>query len=165
MGDTGAAVVELDRPGVLRPARGGDLAFAGGGLPSGLASSYITVNYYTPNDLSTPVMYCSAGTCSPNSICGPSANGPCTNGSMNVTLSNGKVVNYVNQPGNVVEVAAVGRRQMHHSGNYIVRTGSQVANGQCRSSRRHGRAAGHNRRKAQSAERFAFKNATAQKTD
>jgi hypothetical protein len=31
------------------------------GLPSGLASSYITVNYYTANDLSNPVEACKAG--------------------------------------------------------------------------------------------------------
>ncbi len=37
LGDTGAAVVELDRPGVLRPAAGSEVSFAGGGLPSGLA--------------------------------------------------------------------------------------------------------------------------------
>ena len=32
------------------------------GLPSGLSDSYITVNYYTANDLANPVMACNAGT-------------------------------------------------------------------------------------------------------
>lgn len=74
------------------------------GLPAGLASSYITVNYYTAQNLSTPVMACNSGVCTTNSICGASSNSACTNGTMNVTLSNGVVVNYVNQPGNIVEV-------------------------------------------------------------
>jgi Flp pilus assembly protein TadG len=78
------------------------------GLPSGLASSYITVNYYTTNNLTTPVMSCSNGTCTTNSVCGPSNNSACTNGSMNVTLSNGLTVNYVNQPGNPVQVVIAG---------------------------------------------------------
>jgi Flp pilus assembly protein TadG len=78
------------------------------GLPSGLASSYITVNYYTTNNLTTPVMSCSNGTCTTNSVCGPSNNSACTNGSMNVTLSNGLIVNYVNQPGNPVQVVITG---------------------------------------------------------
>lgn len=74
------------------------------GLPAGLASSYITVNYYTTNNLSTPVMSCSNGSCTTNNICGAGNNTACTNGSMNITLSNGNVVNYANAPGNVVEV-------------------------------------------------------------
>ena len=78
------------------------------GLPAGLASSYITVNYYTTNNLSTPVMSCSNGTCTTNSVCGPSNNSACTNGSMDVTLSNGLIVNYANQPGNPVQVSVTG---------------------------------------------------------
>jgi Flp pilus assembly protein TadG len=78
------------------------------GLPAGLNTSYITVNYYTANNLSTPVMACNAGTCTTNSVCGVSGNSACTNGSLGITLSNGTVVNYVNQPGNVVEVAVSG---------------------------------------------------------
>lgn len=75
------------------------------GFLSGNNSNYITVNYYTAANLSTPVMTCNAGTCTtPNNICGPSFNSSCTNGSLNITLSSGVVVNYVNQPGNVVEV-------------------------------------------------------------
>jgi Flp pilus assembly protein TadG len=82
------------------------------GLPAGLASSYITVNYYTTNNLTTPVYYCNNGTCTTNSICQSSGSGPCTNGSMNVTLTSSgsadEVVQYVNQPGNVVEVVIAG---------------------------------------------------------
>jgi Flp pilus assembly protein TadG len=78
------------------------------GLPAGLDSSYITVNYYTTNNLTTPVMSCNNGTCTTNSVCGPSNNAACTNGSMNVTLSNGIVVNYANQPGNPVQVVVAG---------------------------------------------------------
>jgi len=78
------------------------------GLPAGLASSYITVNYFTTNNLTTPVMSCSNGTCTTNSVCGSGGSSACTNGSMDVTLSNGTVVNYVNQPGNVVQVVVAG---------------------------------------------------------
>jgi len=68
------------------------------GLPAGLASSYITVNYYTANDLTNPVMYCTAGNCT------QVASGSGGTLSPAITLSNGKVVSYVNQPGNIVEV-------------------------------------------------------------
>jgi Flp pilus assembly protein TadG len=70
------------------------------GLPAGLDSSYITVNYYTANDLNNPVMSCNNGTCTQN-VGG-------ANGSLNIVLSNSTVVNYVNQPGNVVEVTVSG---------------------------------------------------------
>ncbi len=78
------------------------------GLPAGLASSYITVNYYTTNNLTTPVMACSNGSCSTNSVCGSSGSSACTNGSLDITLSDGTVVNYANAPGNVVEVVVGG---------------------------------------------------------
>jgi Flp pilus assembly protein TadG len=65
------------------------------GLPQALASTYITVNYYTANDLSNPVEICSAGTCT-------------VKGVLPQTLSNGKVVTYANQPGNIVEVVVAG---------------------------------------------------------
>jgi len=67
------------------------------GVPGGLSSSLITVNYYTANDLSNPVEACTAGTCS-TAVCTVST---CT---LPQTLTNGTVVNYANQPGNVVEV-------------------------------------------------------------
>jgi len=65
------------------------------GLPQGLASSYITVNYYTANDLTNPVEVCNAGTCA-------------LRGVLPQTLSNGKIVTYANQPGNIVEVVVAG---------------------------------------------------------
>jgi Flp pilus assembly protein TadG len=71
------------------------------GLPAGLASSYITVNYYTANDLANPVEACNAGSCS-TAVCAVST---CT---LPQTLSNGTVVNFANQPGNVVEVVVAG---------------------------------------------------------
>jgi Flp pilus assembly protein TadG len=67
------------------------------GLPVPLATSFITVNYYTANDLTNPVESCNAGTCS-TSVCTVST---CQ---LPQTLTNGTVVNYANQPGNVVEV-------------------------------------------------------------
>ncbi len=54
-------------------------------------ASLITVNYYTANNLTTPIESCNAGVCTQN-------------GTLPQTLTNGVVVNYVNQPGNVVEV-------------------------------------------------------------
>jgi Flp pilus assembly protein TadG len=71
------------------------------GLLSGTKSNYITVNYYTANDLTNPAESCNNGTCTAN------PNGVST-ASMPQTLTNGTVVNYVNQPGNVVEVAISG---------------------------------------------------------
>jgi Flp pilus assembly protein TadG len=61
------------------------------GFLAGTKSNLITVNYYTANDLTTPIETCNAGTCTQN-------------GTLPQTLSNGTVVNYVNQPGNIVEV-------------------------------------------------------------
>ena len=66
------------------------------GVP-GLTSSYITVKYYTANDLDNAVMACNAGTCT-TSVCTVS---DCV---LPQTLSSGVVVNYPNQPGNIVEV-------------------------------------------------------------
>jgi Flp pilus assembly protein TadG len=61
------------------------------GFLAGTKSNLITVNYYTANNLTTPIESCNAGTCTQN-------------GTLPQTLSNGTVVNYVNQPGNIVEV-------------------------------------------------------------
>jgi hypothetical protein len=74
------------------------------GLPAGLNTSYITVNYYTTNDLTHPVEACNAGTCS-TSVCGGVST--CT---LPQTLANTNhtVVSYANQPGNVVEVVVSG---------------------------------------------------------
>ena len=71
------------------------------GLPSGLNTSYITVNYYTANDLANPVMACNSGACS-TSVCTVAT---CQ---LPQTLTNGTVVTYANQPGNVVEVVISG---------------------------------------------------------
>jgi Flp pilus assembly protein TadG len=60
------------------------------GFLNGNKANYITVNYYTANDLTNPVMVCHAS---------------CTlTGHLPQTLSNGTVVSYPNQPGNIVEV-------------------------------------------------------------
>lgn len=78
------------------------------GVPN-LSTSYISVSYYTAANLSTPVATCnSAGTCTYNSVCGSSGNAACTNGSLDITLASGVVVNYVNQPGNIVDVSVSG---------------------------------------------------------
>ena len=63
-------------------------------------SSYITVNYYIPPNLNTPVMTCSAGTCTAsNTVTLPYTYSVTTGGSTtSVTIS------YPNQPGNIVEV-------------------------------------------------------------
>jgi hypothetical protein len=71
------------------------------GLPSVLTNSYITVNYYTTNDLGNPVMACNAGSCS-TAVCTVST---CQ---LPQTLSNQTVVTYADQPGNVVEVVIAG---------------------------------------------------------
>jgi Flp pilus assembly protein TadG len=71
------------------------------GLPSGLASSYITVNYYTANDLGHPVEACIAASCS-TAVCTVS---DCQ---LPQTLSNSLVVRYANQPGNIVQVVVSG---------------------------------------------------------
>lgn len=71
------------------------------GFLSGARASYITVNYYTANDLTNPVDSCNGGTCTLN----PAAAGTAT---LPQTLSNGIVVNFANQPGNIVEVAITG---------------------------------------------------------
>ena len=60
------------------------------GFLNGTNANLITVNYYTANDLTNPVMVCKA-TCT-------------LKGTLPQTLSNGKVVSYPNQPGNIVEV-------------------------------------------------------------
>jgi Flp pilus assembly protein TadG len=64
------------------------------GFLAGSKINYVSVNYYTANSLTTAVETCS------QSIPG------CTqNGTLPQTLSNGTIVSYVNQPGNVVQVA------------------------------------------------------------
>lgn len=60
------------------------------GFLSGANANLIVVNYYTANNLSSPVM-----------VCNPACS---LTGTLPQTLSNGVVVNYPNQSGNVVEV-------------------------------------------------------------
>jgi Flp pilus assembly protein TadG len=71
------------------------------GFLNGTNSNYITVNYYTANDLTNPADSCNAGTCTLN------PNGVAT-AALPQTLSNGIVVTRANQPGNVVEVVVAG---------------------------------------------------------
>jgi Flp pilus assembly protein TadG len=78
------------------------------GVPN-LSANYITVNYYTAANLGTPVASCnSIGTCTYNSVCGSSGSSACSNGSLDITLASSVVVNYVNQPGNIVQVEVSG---------------------------------------------------------
>ncbi len=70
------------------------------GFLAGTKIDYVTVNYYVPNNLTTPVMSCSAGTCTPSAT----VTLPDT---YTVTTSSGTTsvtINYANQPGNIVEV-------------------------------------------------------------
>jgi Flp pilus assembly protein TadG len=61
------------------------------GFLNGTLGNLVTVNYYTANNLSSPVETCNNGTCTQS-------------GTLPQTLSNGTVVNYANQPGNIVQV-------------------------------------------------------------
>lgn len=61
------------------------------GFLSGSNIQKISVNYYTANDLTNPILTCISTGCTQN-------------GTLPQTLSTGTVVNYANQPGNVVEV-------------------------------------------------------------
>lgn len=61
------------------------------GFLNGSLKNLVTVNYYTANSLGSPVETCNSGTCTQG-------------GTLPQTLSNGTVVTYANQPGNVVQV-------------------------------------------------------------
>lgn len=61
------------------------------GFLNGNYINLVTVNYYTANNLSSPVEVCNAGTCTQT-------------GTLPQTLSNGTIVTYANQPGNIVQV-------------------------------------------------------------
>jgi len=73
------------------------------GLPNGLNTSYVTVNYYTANDLANPVMACNAGTCT-TSVCTVST---CQLPQV-LNSGAGPTITYANQPGNIVEVVVAG---------------------------------------------------------
>jgi len=63
-------------------------------------SSYIVVNYYVPPNLSTPVMSCSAGTCTASTVVTLPYTYSVTTGTSTTTVT----ISYANQPGNIVEV-------------------------------------------------------------
>ncbi len=71
------------------------------GFLAGTKINYVVVNYYVPNNLTTPVMSCSAGTCTPSgTVTLPET--------YTVTTSSGTTsvtITYANQPGNIVEVS------------------------------------------------------------
>jgi Flp pilus assembly protein TadG len=69
-----------------------------GFLSSG--SSYITVNYYIPPNLNTPVMTCTAGTCTASTT----VTLPYTYSVTTGTSTTSVTITYPNQPGNIVEV-------------------------------------------------------------
>jgi hypothetical protein len=61
------------------------------GFLSGSKATFLKVNYYTANNLSSPVMTCTTTGCTQIGV-------------LPQTLPSGKVVRYANQPGNIVEV-------------------------------------------------------------
>ena len=63
-------------------------------------SSYVTVNYYIPPNLNTPVMTCSAGTCTASSTITLPYTYSVTTGTSTTSVT----ISYANQPGNIVEV-------------------------------------------------------------
>ncbi len=63
-------------------------------------SSYITVNYYIPPNLNTPVMTCSAGTCTASATITLPYTYTVTTGTSTTSVT----ITYPNQPGNIVEV-------------------------------------------------------------
>jgi len=70
----------------------------------GSDSSYITVNYYIPPNLSTPVMSCSGGTCTASATVTLPYTYTVTTYSGNTASTTSVTINYANQPGNIVEV-------------------------------------------------------------
>jgi hypothetical protein len=67
----------------------------------GANSSYITVNYYIPPNLNTPVMTCTAGTCTASTT----VTLPYTYSVTTGTSTTSVTIAYANQPGNIVEVS------------------------------------------------------------
>jgi Flp pilus assembly protein TadG len=61
------------------------------GFLAGSKSDYLFINYYTPDDLTTPIITCNKGTCT-------AAN------DLPETMADGTIVRYPNQTGNIVEV-------------------------------------------------------------
>jgi Flp pilus assembly protein TadG len=61
------------------------------GFLAGSKSDYLFINYYTPDDLTNPVITCNKGTCTAPS-------------DLPETMADGTIVRYPNQTGNIVEV-------------------------------------------------------------
>jgi len=73
------------------------------GFLAGAKSGYVVVNYYIVNNLDTPVMTCSAGTCTASTIITLPYTYTVNTGSGTTSVT----VTYANQPGNVVEVSVL----------------------------------------------------------
>jgi Flp pilus assembly protein TadG len=71
------------------------------GFLAGTKIGYVVVNYYVTNNLTTPVMTCSAGTCTASATILLPYTYTVTTG----TGATSVTVNYANQPGNIVEVS------------------------------------------------------------
>ncbi len=72
------------------------------GFLAGTKIDYVVVNYYVPNNLTTPVMTCSAGTCTASATLTLPYTYTVTTGTGATTSV---TINYANQAGNVVEVS------------------------------------------------------------
>jgi Flp pilus assembly protein TadG len=70
------------------------------GFLAGTKVNNVVVNYYISNNLTTPVMTCSAGTCTATGT--PAL--PYTYTVATTTGTTSVTINYANQPGNIVEV-------------------------------------------------------------
>jgi Flp pilus assembly protein TadG len=76
------------------------------GFLAGAKSNYVVVKYYIPNNLSTPIDTCNAGTCTlAASPVLPNYTYSVTTVSGNTTGTTTVTINYPNQPGNVIEVS------------------------------------------------------------
>jgi Flp pilus assembly protein TadG len=71
------------------------------GFLAGTKSNSVVVNYYISNNLTTPIMTCSAGTCTAAAT--PVL--PYTYTVATTTGTTSVTINYANQPGNIVEVS------------------------------------------------------------
>jgi Flp pilus assembly protein TadG len=71
------------------------------GFLAGTKANAVVVNYYISNNLTTPIMTCNAGTCTPaaSPVLPYTYTVATTTGTTSVTIS------YANQPGNIVEVS------------------------------------------------------------
>jgi hypothetical protein len=74
------------------------------GFLAGTKSNYVVVNYYLPNNLSTPIETCTGGTCTLAASPTLPYTYTATTVSGNTTGTTSVTINYPNQPGNIVEV-------------------------------------------------------------